>query len=92
MIIYGSIWMEKSLQAIERLWVVHMPGCAGLCRTTPGLSAQRRTDGLLSPVGDLITLPTLYLSRHRSTCHDASATPVSRKAEGAHTCIAIVGA
>ena len=28
-----------------------------LCWTTPGLAAQRRTDGLLSLVGDLVTLP-----------------------------------
>ena len=75
-----------------RLWVVHMPGCAGLCRTTPGKAAQRRTDGLLSPVGDLVTLPTFCLSRHRGSCHDASATPVPRTAEGAHTCITVLGA
>jgi hypothetical protein len=69
-----------------------MPGCAGLCRTTPSMAAQRRTDALLSPVGDLVTLPTFCLSRHRGSCHDASATLVPRTAEGAHTCITVLGA
>ena len=75
-------WMDESLQAIVRLWVVLMPGWAGLCRTTPKLSAQRRTDGLLSPAGDLSTLPALYLSQHRGSCHDASATPGPRDNRG----------
>ena len=75
-----------------RPWVVHLPSLAGLRRTTPGLAAQRRTDALLSPVGDPRTLPTLYLSQHRGSCYDAVAIPVSRVAEGAHTCVAMVGA
>ena len=56
---YVCIWVDKSLQANVRLWVVHMPDCAGLCRTAPDLSAQCRMDGRLSPAGDLITLPAL---------------------------------
>ena len=87
---YG--WMEKFLQANERLWVVRMPSRARLCRTSPGITAQRWTDRHLSPVGALITLPTVFLSQHRASCYDVSATLDSRTAEGAHPRIAFEGA
>ena len=83
-------WMEISTPAKARLF--HMPRRAGLCRTMPDFEAQRWTHGLLSLVGDLISLPTLYRSQQRGSCHDASAIQVSRMAEAAHTCITIVGA
>ena len=82
--IYFHVWeMEKSPQAKGRLWVVHMPSCAGLCRTMPGLAAQRSTNRFLSLVGALITMPTLNLSQHRGSCYNDSATLVSSIAAGA---------